>query len=405
LTFLKRQIVSEIEKYLATDDVIVIHGARQVGKTSVMYYIRDGLTKQGETTHYMDLEDSRLVNLLDRGPDEFIKHLKEEGLLPEEGGRKAFVFIDEIQYLSNPSSFIKLVADHHKNIKLIISGSSSFGIKNKFKDSLAGRTVEFELYVLSFREFLLFKGRELAEGAGEFTGIKIEELKNSFKEYALYGGYPKIVLAQELSMKEKYLQQIIDTYIKKDIGDLANIKDIDKFNKLVEALASQGAQLLNVAELSNTTKLAKATVEKYLMILENTYIIRLVRPYSRNLRAELFKLPKIFFHDTGLMQMLWLKGLQKELIGNVFETCIFSELVKKYGKDAVYHWRTADRKEIDFILKRKDAVLPVEVKLNFGQFNPSAVKYFNGKYGLADYKAVSLYGEPSDKFAIYPWEL
>jgi predicted AAA+ superfamily ATPase len=139
LTFLKRQIVSEIEKYLATDDVIVIHGARQVGKTSVMYYIRDGLTKQGETTHYMDLEDSRLVNLLDRGPDEFIKHLKEEGLLPEEGGRKAFVFIDEIQYLSNPSSFIKLVADHHKNIKLIISGSSSFGIKNKFKDSLAGR--------------------------------------------------------------------------------------------------------------------------------------------------------------------------------------------------------------------------------------------------------------------------
>jgi len=402
-TIYKRDIVDEINNYLKTDDIIVLHGARQVGKTSILYLLREQLKAKGEVTYYIDLEDSRFVKILDSGTDEFIKLLEEEGLKTS-SRKKIFVFIDEIQYLSNPSSFLKLTADHHKNLKLIVSGSSSFAIKDKFKDSLVGRTVNFEIFNLSFKEFLTFK-QYLFEGKKSYTQKKIEELKLLFKEYVLYGGYPKIVLTPEIDKKEKYLQQIIDTYVKKDIRDLASIKDIDKFNKLLETLASHSGNLLNVAELSNTTRIAKQTIEKYLFIMENTYIIKLLRPFSKNIRAELFKLPKIYFYDTGLMQMLWLKGLQKELIGNVFETGIFVELVKKYGKDSVFYWRTTDKKEIDFILKIRNAILPVEVKLNFEQFNPSAINYFKGRYGIRNYNVVSLYGNPKDKFYVYPWQI
>ncbi len=401
----KRDIADEIVKYLFTDDIIVLHGARQVGKTSILYWLEKYLKEKGETSYFIDLEDSRFVKILDVGAEEFIKHLKEEGFIDNAGKqeKKLFVFIDEIQYLTNPSSFLKLIVDHHKNIKLIVSGSSSFEIKNKFKDSLTGRTVNFEIFNLSFKEFLLFKQRAFDEKK-VFTVKKINELKNLFKEYVLYGGYPKITLSPEIDRKEKYLQQIIDTYIKKDIRDLADIKDIDKFNRLLEILSSQSGGLLNVTELSNTCKIAKQTVERYLFILENTYIIKLVRPYSKNIRSELSKTPKIYFYDTGLMQMLWLKGLQKEIIGNVFETSVFAEMVKKYGRESVFYWRTKDKKEIDFILRIKGKVLPVEVKLNFAQFNPAAISYFNEKYGTNDYRVIGLNGEPKNNFCVYSWE-
>src|SRR3989338_9731443 len=145
-TILKRTVFDEIKKYLSTDDIIVLHGARQVGKTSILYYIEDYLKKQGETTCFIDLEDSRFVRILDAGIEEFIRYLKEEGFLSAGRKKKVIIFIDEIQYLSDPSSFLKLTADHHKNIKLVVSGSSSFAIKSKFKDSLVGRTVDFEQF-------------------------------------------------------------------------------------------------------------------------------------------------------------------------------------------------------------------------------------------------------------------
>lgn len=402
----KRDITNEIIKYLSTDEIIVLHGARQVGKTFILYWLEKYLKEKNKASYYIDLEDSRFVKILDAGAEEFIKHLKEEGFISDAGGqeKKLFVFVDEIQYLTNPSSFLKLIADHHKNIKLIVSGSSSFEIKNKFKDSLAGRTVNFEIFNLSFKEFLLFK-KYFFSGKKVFTAKKIGELKNLFKEYVLYGGYPKITLTPEIDKKEKYLQQIIDTYVKKDIRDLADIKDVDKFNRLLEALSSQSGGLLNVTELSNTCKIAKQTIEKHLFILENTYIIKLVRPYSKSIRSELFKTPKIYFYDTGLMQMLWLKELQKEIIGNVFETSVFAEMVKKYNKENVFYWRTKDKKEIDFILRVKNKITPVEVKLNFARFNPAAINYFNKNYGTKNYKVIGLNGDPKNNFCAYPWEV
>jgi len=402
----RRKIIDKINQFLATNETIVLHGARQVGKTFIMRYLKNFLEEKKETTHFIDLEDSRFVRILDKGGDEFMRYLKEEGFDPAlfNERRKLFVFIDEIQYLANPSPFLKLLADHYSQIKLIVSGSSSFNIKQKFSDSLVGRTVNFEIFPLCFEEFLMFKGEHFDQ-KHIYTAKKRDELLSLYDDYILSGGYPKIVLTSQKVMKEKYLQQIIDTYVKKDIRDLAEIKDINKFNRLLEILASQSGQLLNVVELANTLGMMKPTVERYLFLLEQTYIIRLVRPYSANFRSELSKTPKVFFYDSGLMQMLWLKELAKEVLGSVFETSIFSELAKKYGAEKIYHWRTQDKKEIDFILKDGRSLLPIEAKLNFNQFQPTAFNYFKNKHKVKDGKVVGLKGEAKESFFVYPWQL
>jgi uncharacterized protein len=407
VSLFKRTVIDEIVKYLYTDDIIVVHGARQVGKTSILTYLQTQLEEMGERTFYFDLEDTRFVSQLDRGVDEFVLYLGEQGFdLPtlSKSNKKLFVMIDEIQYLANPSSFLKLLADHHKYLKVIVSSSSSFSMKSKFKDSLAGRTVNFEIYPLSFQEFLAFRNVPFVP-AGRYTDKKTSELKTLFREFAVYGGYPKIVLTSDASMKERYLQQIIDTYVRKDIRDLADIKDINKFNRLLEILSSQSGNLLNVSELCATCSLSRETVERYLFLLEQTYILRLVRPFARNLRSELTKTPKIFFYDTGLMQMLWLKQLQKEIIGAVFETSIFTELIKRHGTDNVFYWRTQDKQEIDFILRSGKDVTPLETKMSFPRAVPAAILSFNEKYKPKDYWVISLDGNVSESRFIHPWQL
>jgi uncharacterized protein len=411
-TLQKRAAIKEIVRFLDTDDIIVVHGARQVGKTSMLMYLQAELESRNEKVRYIDLEDSRYVRLLDQGIEEFLTYLREEGYNLDDfrqGGKKLNVMIDEIQYLENPSSFLKLLADHHRYLKVIVSGSSSFEMKSKFKDSLVGRTVNFEIYPLSFEEFLAFKGVPF-QPASHYTEKKTAELQSLYTEFALYGGYPKIVLTDDVSIKERYLQQIIDTYIRKDIRNLADIKDVDKFNRLVEILASQSGNLLNIAELSNTCNLARPTVERYLFLLEQTYIIRLMRPFSQNLRTELTKTPKVFFYDTGLMQMLWLKRLQREVLGPVFETSIFAELVKQYGRDSVYFWRTTDKKEIDFILEQPDYVLPIEAKLRFPHVLPTALNVFVEGYPTLLHKStplklIALNGKPDGAEMMYPWQV
>ena len=237
------------------------------------------------------------------------------------------------------------------------------------------------------------------------TEKDIQELKNLYREYVLYGGYPKVVLAPEIELKEKYLQQIVDTYVKRDIRDLARVRDVDKFNKLVETLAAQSGQLLNVVELSNVCRISMPTVEKYLFILENTYVIKLVRPFFTNMRSELFKMPKIFFYDSGLAQMLWLKRLQKEIIGSAFETSVFGELVKKYGGENVFYWRTKMMQEIDFVLKTTTGMIPIEAKVNFENFKQGGIRNFMEKYKSPRYAVAGLHGERSRIEYLYPWEL
>jgi predicted AAA+ superfamily ATPase len=403
-TIFERKIYKEIKPYITSKDIIVIHGARQTGKTTLLKQLMKELPL--EDTCFLDLEDSRYLEICDEGIESIIAYLKQRGMLCDQ--KKFYVLLDEVQYLTNPSSLLKLTHDHYPYLKLIVSGSSSFGIKTKFKDSLAGRTVDFELYPLDFEEFLVFKNKSFDLNKEITSNVLVDELKKMYREYVLYGGYPKIVRTGAVQMKEKYLQQLIDTYVKKDIRDLAEIKNITKFNKLLRVLASQCGQMLNITELSNTTQLAKQTVEEYLFILENTYIIKLLPPFSKNIRSELFKTPKIFFYDTGLFHMLWLKTLPETITGNAFEASIFSEFVKKMGPENIYYWRTQDKKEIDFIVSKKLKITPVEVKINAARLNYTPMRYFVSNYQPDNALCISLEGKlPSGKIKlenIKPWE-
>jgi predicted AAA+ superfamily ATPase len=409
--FYKRNITHEIESYLNDKGAIVLHGARQVGKTSLLYILKNNLDALGEKTHYIDLEDSRMVQTLDQGVDVFIAQLEELGVVSskkqseETPASKAYIFIDEIQYLTNPSSFIKLIVDHYPYIKLIVSGSSSFDIKSKFSDSLVGRIVDFEIFPLSFEEFLRFKEIPISLQKKVRSPSTIDSLIRYYEEYVLFGGYPQIVLATTIEKKEKYLQQILDTYVRRDIRDLANIRDIQKFNLLLKALATQSGQLMNYAALGRMVSLSITTLEHYLSILEATYILKRVYPYSNNPRVEVSKMPKIFFYDTGLQQMLWFSTLNKTILGNVLETSIFGELVKKYSATSIRYWRNRSQNEIDFILLHKGNILPLEVKQNFTTGNRKILLAFCAKYALTDWKVVGLLGKKPEHNSLYPWEL
>lgn len=397
----KRTVFERIKKYFYDDLVIVLHGSRQVGKTYILLYIEEHLKRQNKKVFYFDLEYPDILLEINKGVDNFIQMIKAKGYKENE---IIHVLIDEIQYLDNPSSFIKIIADHYKNIHLLVSGSSSFDIKTKFKDSLVGRTVNFEIYNLSFEEFLTFKEKNIVIPEVK-TEKDIIELKNLYREYVIYGGYPKIVLEPEEEKKKTILLQIIDTYIRKDIKDLGHIEDIKKFNNLLYVLISQSSNLLNMASLSKETNISFPTLQKYLSILEETYVIKLVTPYSKSASVEISKNPKIFFFDSGLVSILWFQTFQKTLLGSVFETNIFGELVKKYGRLSIHFWRTKHKQEIDFIVKTEKQLLPIEVKISFNQFSQGAIKSFLKRYHLSKWRVIALEGEKKDQHYIFPWQI
>lgn len=399
----KRDIFDEIEPYVGDEGVIVLHGARQVGKTHILLYIQNWLRKREKKVFYYDLELPELLEILNLGTKSFLLNLSNQGYRE---GEDVFVLIDEIQYLDNPSSFLKIIADHNKNVHLIVSGSSSFDIKSKFSNSLAGRTIEFEVFPLSFKEFLEFKETEYKFGTGDLSIAALLAFKKYYGEFVKFGGYPRVALENDEMKKKKYLLQIVDTYIRKDIRDLADITDVKKFNGMLKILASQSGQVLNQQSLSRETNLSLPTVQKYLSILEETYVIKLVSPFSQSPSVEISKNPKIFMYDSGLQSILWLNNFQSTLIGSVFETNIFGELTKKYGRKQIHFWRNKRQMEIDFVIEMDNLkLLPIEVKTNFAQFSQKSVNTFLKKYKPEKWNVLALEGEKKLSNMIYPWEI
>ncbi|MDQ1355038.1 MAG: hypothetical protein QG657_5347 [Acidobacteriota bacterium] len=408
-TLKKRKLVDTIDPLLKDDEIIVIHGSRQVGKTSLMKYLMQYNLKShapSQNIIYMDLEDFTLLNLCNAGVDNTVNYLKTIGC---DFSQRIFLFIDEIQYLDNPSSFLKLFHDRYSpRIKLLVSGSSSFAIKSKFKDSLVGRIFSFELFGLDFEEFLWFK--DTAHDLGQMVPEALYPvLREYYKEHVLYGSYPKLVLSDSIEKKELILKEIINTYVKKDIFELSNIKNIKKFNDLIVLLAGQGTGQLNLNELTNTLGLNRETLEKYLFILENTYIIKQVPPFSRNIRIELTRMPEVFMEDTGMMNLLANKTFIRELSGALFENSVFSLLRKNGSIENIFYWRTSQGHEVDFIYEPTQGKLfAMEVKLRFSKQSMTAVNYFKQQYPSARTFVITLdkISKPPEGIdALYPWEL
>jgi len=358
--------------YLDDPEAIIIFGSRQVGKTTLLKIIMESLKSRGNV-FYLDLEEARNLEIVERGPDNLIEYLSYIGA---SFNKKNYIFLDEIHYMKNPSKFIKLVVDHYSDkIKIICTGSSTLGIKMKFQDAFVGRKLIFTLYPLSFREFLIFKGKKTFADSlpvqpfdqeKDATHFFKEDLLRYYNEFLIFGGYPRVVLENSFEKKGKFLGEIVNSYIYKDIRSLFSIGDITKFNNLVKILASQIGSLINVSELASAIGISRVTVLNYISILENSFVLSLVRPYSKNLRIEVRKANKIYWLDNGVRNYLigdLSPSLSRSDIGLLLENCIFGGLIKrKKEAENIFFWRTKDGTEVDFIYQRGSKILPIEVK-------------------------------------------
>lgn len=388
----ERKLAAHVTKYLYSPEAIVIMGARQVGKTSLLKYLIDAHLR--ENVFYFDLELRELLDVCNKGAEEVYRYLLQKGADEQ---KKIYLVLDEVQYLDEPTRLIKIFHDHYPGVKLLLSGSSTFEMKRKFRESLTGRMVAFVMYPLSFEEFLLFKEKKYVLRAENSRAIN-DELVFLAEEYIKFGGFPQIVLEPSEEKKKVYLSQIINTYVRKDIRDIGNIRNLSSFNKLLEVLASQSGQLLNISELSNTLGIHQETVRTYVDLLENTFILKRITPFHKNIRSELTKNSKVFMLDTGLMHLLWLKEFPRVILGNAFETFVFLELLKS-GQD-IHFWRTANKQEVDFIISSKK-LYALEAKYKFKEHDTRGLKFFAAQYPCIS-MIIGLQGEKSGK---YIWEL
>lgn len=400
---IRRKVLPEIMNYMDEKAALVLLGSRQVGKTSIIKLLMQELEDKGvekERLIYMDLEDFTLLKICNEGVDSILQYID----FKYGGEQRVYLFIDEIQYLDNPAPVIKLLCDHHsQKIKLIVSGSSTFDIKKKFKDSLVGRIFIFTIYPLDFEEFLLFKDWQ-GNISKKYPEELNEKIKPLFLEYLKYGAYPEVAKTKSADRKLNYLKHIIDLYIKKDIRDIGRIRNIDKFNNLLRYLSDLSGEMLVVENAANDLGIAKETVNDYIVLLENTYVAYRIPPFYRNIKTELKKTPKIFFYDTGIMNILRYGMQDVHPDGKTVETGVGSLLVKTFGKDRLRYWRTSSKQEIDFIVVR-DNLVCFEVKSKYPG-KPFVFKYFGSQYPGSDLYVVALEGRISkSRDFLYPWEI
>jgi uncharacterized protein len=392
-----RNLYTKLYENISNDYILVLIGARQTGKTYLLNQLKDQLQLNKEEVHYLTLEDPSLLESLDKHPEELFKYV------PKKESSKIFVLIDEIQYLSNPSNFLKYIYDkYNTSIKLVVTGSSAFYIDKHFKDSLAGRKRIFELYTFSFKEFLNAKGytkyTELfnsnyieTKAKKKFLIPQKKELFNLYVEYITFGGYPRVILTDSIEEKKIILKELHTSFLKKDFFESGIRNDIAAYN-LLKLLASQTGNLINSQELANTLNISHTSIRNYLYILEKSFIVKRCLPFFNNQRKELSKMPKLFFFDTGLRNSILsnFDNFQKRADnGSFLENAFYKNLLHSKC-DTINFWRTQSQNEVDFVLNNNIAF---EIKINKNRFNINKYKKFIDNYPNIDLKLVTLFDE------------
>lgn len=374
-----------IAEHLSKKEFTILIGARQIGKSTLLKQLFADLNQKGETVYFLNLDRKEILDELNESPENLFK------ICPLQPDKKIIVFIDEIQYLDDATTFIKLLFDEYSNrLKIVATGSSAFYIDKQFNDSLVGRKKIFQMGTLDFEEFLLFKGRnDLVE---EVLKLKNKKKVKSIQENVLwgymdefmnYGGYPAVVLENDIAQKIELLKDIRDSFIKRDILE-SGITDETKFYRMLMLLASQSGNLLNVNEISNTLRITNATVENYLYVLQKCFHISVVKPFYKNLRKELTKMPKVYLNDLGLRNVLinYFSPLEQRADkGMVLENLSFRLLSERFDQDQIKYWRTADGNEVDFVVETCYLKgFAVEVKFNEQDVKPNKYNKFTQNY-------------------------
>ncbi len=354
---IKRFISNSLQDEISQPEINILLGPRQVGKTTLLKQLKAYAKRARRTPCFFDLEQPQILAQFNSSPTEVIETLKSAGDV---------IFIDEFQYIQNASKIFKAIYDAGKNIKIICSGSSSIEIHKHLKESLAGRKFLFRIYPLSFDEIR-------------------KRLKGSLEAYLLYGGLPGLTHTDDFARKRLMLDELLSSYILKDIKSLIKEENIRAFNHLLYLLAQNQGSTISITGLANQVNLSVKAVSRYLDILEQTYVNFRVHSYSNNLGNELKKSCKHYLYDLGIRNAL-LKDFSsiknRKDKGVLYESFVFlSLLVRLQTNMELKFWRTKDGDEVDFILLENRIPLPIEVKSKLNSSSiPKGLKRFLLRY-------------------------
>ncbi len=349
MTF-ERHILQSLRQHLDRKQITVLTGMRRTGKTTLVKQLLTESTIRQKL--YVDLEriDNRAL-WSETNYETIILALTQRGLRFDE---PVLIALDEIQLVPNLPSVLKYLYDTY-SIKFIVTGSSAYYLKNQFTESLAGRKKLFDIYPLNFGELLTFKSVEATaldwSTASQFIRAEYERLKGYYEEYVLYGGFPEVVLTETVTDKLDLLNDILSSYVNFDIMTLADIRNPIDLYKLIRLLAVRVGTKLDLSKLTNLTSMSRPTVENYLNLLEQSYLIRTIPVLAKSPDREIVKARKLYFLDNGIASIAGDLGS-----GARFENAVFNQLLHK---GAVAYYQLKSGREIDFVL---DQTLGFEVK-------------------------------------------
>ena len=363
--YIKRNIENIIKKISSEFPVLVLTGARQVGKSTMLQLIKEN------NMNYVTLDDLDARNLALNDP----KYFLEQYSYP--------LLIDEIQYAPILLPYIKMIVDEErlKNLKnnecnkilFWLTGSQQFKVMKEVSESLAGRIGVLNLYSLSLSE-ILSNGSVVFNPSIE--NLKKKEIKskldtNQIFELIYNGGMPSIVT--KTIERNDFFSSYINTYIERDVKQLLNVGKTMEFYNFMQYIAVRTAQEVNYAKIANEIGVDSKTIKNWISILESSGIIYLLQPYYSNLSNRIIKSPKLYFMDTGLCSYL-AKYPNAETLevgalgGAIFETFVVSEIIKNFTSHGVdpkmhlYYYRDKDQKEIDLIYAEANVLYPIEIK-------------------------------------------
>lgn len=389
---LREKYIAEINNWIGEEKIIILKWARQVWKTTLMKYFFEKLKNEWKQVEFLSA-DKLLKDDIFETPEDLINFIKTKFLFSTKN--KLYLFIDEFQYIKNAGLFLKNIFDEYKDkIQIICSGSSSLEI-TKNTEFLTWRAISFYIDRIWFKDYFFYSNNEIIKkdftlnnfnDLENFYKFYKNNLENNFKEYLNYWWYPEWITAKNKENKERLISEIIKVYIEKDIVSFLKIENIRAFNNLIKLLSSNIWELINILEISNVLNISMETVNKYLDILEGTFIFTRVKPYYTNVRKELSKMPKIFIEDLAIKNYeLWEfdSVYNKINIWAEVENFVYNELRKKIEKEKIFFYRTVSKSEIDFIIEEKyNLHTIIEVKYKSKVKIPLAFKNFKEKYNV-----------------------
>jgi len=370
--YIQQKQLEKLKKESTPNKVVVIYGPRRCGKTTLLKkFIEYSADYIGDSYIFATAEDIIVNEILTSQSIVKLKNFI---------GNNKFLIIDEAQNIKNIGLNLKLIVDHIDGINVIATGSSSFDLAGKLGEPLTGRKVSLKLFPLSQMEI-----SSIEKGADSLSNLE---------NRLIYGSYPEVVVTEYNHKKEKYLKEITASYLYKDILILEGIKHSDKIVRLLQLLAFQIGQEVSLTELGTQLGISKNTVERYLDLLEKSFVVFKLMAFSRNLRKEISKSNRYYFYDNGIRNALINNfnpiNLRND-IGSLWENYIIIERLKKQEYMDIfsnnYFWRTYDKKEIDFIEERSGYLYGYEIK--WGNRTKKVPKDWINAYENASYEVIN----------------